>query len=160
MSNFAIRAGPDDAAHKDAQRKTGFWGSRGAGFMVVSSSTGRFLIGQRSALVPEPGTWGTWGGAVDRNETPLQGAHREFFEETGLVDSYTTSDLYVYRKGEFTFYNYLAMVDEEFTPALSKETSQAGWFQLGDFPTPFHFGLIAILQDRRTYLLLKELSHV
>jgi 8-oxo-dGTP pyrophosphatase MutT (NUDIX family) len=157
MSNF-LRSGVDDALNKEKLRKTGFWGSCGAGFMVVCSSTGRFLLGQRSAIVPEPGTWGTWGGAVDSGEDPLQAAHRELVEETGVEVNVLTSDLYVYRKGEFTFYNYLAVVENEFTPSLSKETSQAGWFHLGDFPTPFHFGLIAILQDRRASQLLRDVS--
>ena len=47
-----------------------FWGEKGAGALILCSETKRFLLPLRSKLVDEGGTWGTWGGAIDKQEKP------------------------------------------------------------------------------------------
>ena len=53
---------------------------------VVLGGDGRVLVLERSDI---PGAWQLPQGGIDNNETPLQAAERELFEETGL----TTKDV-------------------------------------------------------------------
>ena len=62
----------DDSKHRQALKQTGFWGRRGAGCVIMAQDTGRFCIAHRSENVEQPGTWGTWGGAIDEGEDPAQ----------------------------------------------------------------------------------------
>jgi 8-oxo-dGTP pyrophosphatase MutT (NUDIX family) len=58
-----------------------------AGLAVRAADTGRILMLQR-ALDPDDPAGGTWefpGGHLEADETPLQGAWREWAEETGRV---------------------------------------------------------------------------
>ena len=58
-----------------------------AGLAVQAADTGRVLMLQR-ALDPEDPASGCWempGGHIEGNESPLQGAWREFAEETGCI---------------------------------------------------------------------------
>lgn len=73
--------------HAEARDATGFWGRQAAGCLVFAQETGRWLIAHRSLEVMEPGTWGTWGGAIDPHEEPLDAVLRELQEESGLLGS-------------------------------------------------------------------------
>jgi 8-oxo-dGTP pyrophosphatase MutT (NUDIX family) len=127
-----------------------FWGKAGAGCLFYCPSTGRFLIQQRGAAVKEPLTWGTWGGAVDGDESPVEAMKREVQEETGYHGAYKMKPLNVFRKGDFNFHNFLVLVDEEFKPKLSWETKAYVWTALEDLPAPLHFGMKGLLPYLRT----------
>jgi 8-oxo-dGTP pyrophosphatase MutT (NUDIX family) len=138
-----------DYEHGQALRKTGFWGKQGAGAIILAKSTGKFLIPFRSSYVEQPNTWGVWGGAIDSGEDPKEAAKREVQEEAG----YRGGDilmipLYIFhdQKSGFKYYNFLAVVDDEFTPNLNWETENFKWVEFGQWPTPLHFGLKALLQ--------------
>lgn len=135
-----------------AQRQN-FWGTAGAGVLPIALSTGRLLIGLRSENVMEGGTWGTWGGAIagtgEGDMEPEEGALREFEEETGwdrdgLV---AVEPAYVFRARKFAYYNFLLILEDEFTPDLNWEADEAEWFALDNLPEPMHFGLQALLDD-------------
>ena len=135
-----------DYEHGQALRKTGFWGKQGAGAIILAKSTGKFLIPFRSSYVEQPNTW---GGAIDSGEDPKEAAKREVQEEAG----YRGGDilmipLYIFhdQKSGFKYYNFLAVVDDEFTPNLNWETENFKWVEFGQWPTPLHFGLKALLQ--------------
>jgi 8-oxo-dGTP diphosphatase len=60
------------------------WGANGAAGVLpwtVADGTAYVLLGLRSGMVQEGRTWSIWGGAIDREETALQAAEREFTEE-------------------------------------------------------------------------------
>lgn len=122
-----------------------FWGNAGAGGIFYAKDTKRFLLAYRSAYVNEPHTWGVWGGALDKEETPLQAIQREVEEETRYSGKYKLVPLFVYKKGEFQYNNFVILVEKEFEPHLDWETEKYGWFTLDEFPTPLHFGLKALL---------------
>ena len=122
-----------------------FWGNAGAGGVFYAKDTDRFLLPFRSEHVNEPHTWGVWGGALDKNESPEEAIHKEILEETGYTGIYKILPLFVYTKGDFKYHNYLITIASEFKPILNWETERYGWFHLGEFPHPLHFGLKALL---------------
>lgn len=138
----------NDDDHRDALRRTGFWGSAGAGCVFMARDTKRFLLCHRSWAVEQPGTWGNWGGAIDASEDPATAAQREAREELGHSgDGLTLVPLYVFRKDTFRYHNFLAIVDEEFDPVLNWEAQGYRWCEWGEWPEPLHFGLQALFGD-------------
>lgn len=139
---------PQDRAHNEVMKKTGFWGAQGAGVIFLARDTRRFLLAHRSDDVEQPGTWGTWGGAIDAGEDPEEAARREAVEETGRgVKIERMVPLFVFRKNTFRYSNFLAVVDHEFMPRLGWETQGYRWCEFGRWPSPPHFGLTAIFMD-------------
>jgi 8-oxo-dGTP pyrophosphatase MutT (NUDIX family) len=140
-----------DRDHQDALDKTGFWGKAGAGCLVFSKETGRFLLNHRSRSVEQPGTWGTWGGAIDTDENPAQAVVRELQEEAGYHGPVSkVVPLYVYRNGSFSYFNFLVIVDAEFNPKTNWESQGFQWCKMGEWPSPLHFGLKDLLTDRQS----------
>jgi 8-oxo-dGTP pyrophosphatase MutT (NUDIX family) len=147
--DWEITSGDAEREHGKALQKTGFWGKQGAGAIIMAKTTGRILLSFRSLLVLQPNTWGVWGGAIDPSENPKTAAEREVKEEVG----YRGSDikmvpLYVFEdsKSGFKYHNFLAVVSDEFIPNLNWETENFRWVEFGDWPTPLHFGLKALIQ--------------
>lgn len=138
-----------DEEHGEALGETGFWGRRGAGCIVVARSSQRILLPLRSQGVLEPGTWGVWGGAVDQGSTVEASVLKELNEEAGFVGETELLFLidFVDEDSGFVYSNYLAIVDEEFTPILNWESDQAEWFELEALPSPLHFGVEYILRE-------------
>lgn len=140
--------------------KTGFWGAQGAGCIIFANDTKKFLIPHRSAFVEEPGTWGTWGGAIDNGEEPKDAVAREVQEETGYQGSIKDIlPLYVFKKDDFKYFNYLVIVETEFTPVLDWENQGFKWCDFNDWPQPIHFGLAGILNDETSYEILKKIQN-
>lgn len=136
--------------HADALEETGFWGKRGAGSIVYARSTGRYLVQLRSEDVLQPHTWGVWGGAVDaaRGHTCEECVRNELSEETGYEGDLEIHFLvdFVDEDSGFRYSNYLTVVEEEFDPILNWEGEDFGWFEVGAFPDPLHFGLEYLLE--------------
>lgn len=141
----------DDNAHRAALEQTGFWGSQGAGCIIMAQTTGRILLCHRSRYVQEPHTWGNWGGAIDSHENPKDAAAREVEEETGYTGSIKLLPLNVFEKGSFRYHNFLAVVPNEYEanahPDHAWESQGHGWFDYGNWPTPLHFGLESLFND-------------
>lgn len=71
----------------------------------------------------------------------------ELNQETGYdgdVDLHFVVD-YVDEVSGFTYSNYLAVVEDEFTPVLNWEGADFGWFTAGEWPEGLHFGLAYLL---------------
>jgi 8-oxo-dGTP pyrophosphatase MutT (NUDIX family) len=147
----------DDKAHAQALQQTGFWGRAGAGCLFFAQDTGRFLVGHRSQAVEQPGTWGTWGGAIDRGEDPALAVKREAHEETGYNGPVTVEPLLVFRKNDFRYSNFLLIVEQEFTPRLNWENQGFRWCDWGAWPRLLHFGLVSLLQDAASAATMQRL---
>ena len=146
-----------DAVHEAARAVTGRFGLAGAGCVVMARSTGRMLLPLRSDEVDEPGTYGTWGGAIDPGLDPLRAALRELAQESGYRGPCEVAPLKPYDSGTgFTFHNFLVLVDDEFTPILNEETARAAWTEVDEMPEPLHFGLAALLDDPESLRLIRE----
>ena len=138
-----------DTDHWDTLKKTGFWGRQAAGCVFLAQDTGRFCISHRSRAVLEPGTWGTWGGAIDQIENPAEAVRREVAEETEYTGAMQLIPLLVFRAptGSFRYYNFLAVVPTEFAPELNWETQGYTWVPWGQWPSPLHPGMQQLLAD-------------
>jgi 8-oxo-dGTP pyrophosphatase MutT (NUDIX family) len=146
----------NDEEHEKALNDTGFWGRAAAGCIILARDTGRILLPLRSEHVEQPHTWGTWGGAIDEDEQPAEAVRREVSEEAGYHGHFELEPLYVFKSGTFRYFNYLAIVDDEFTPHLDWETSKADWFNINDLPKPLHFGLQVVLKDPASIAKIKQ----
>ena len=124
-----------------------YWGSEAAGCIFIAKDTGRILLSYRTAPSTEPNTWAGWGGKIDGNETPAQAVEREIEEETGFNGDYKITPIYTYEdpNNDFKYYNYVVIVPYEFTPQLNWEHSKSQWVEYGEWPTPLHFGIQALL---------------
>lgn len=136
----------DDSSGEGEEPK--YWGREAAGCIFVAKDTGRILLAKRKPGVMEPNTWGTWGGKMDWEETPEETVIREVDEEVGYEGKYTLSHLWTYRDPDegFAYHNYLALVPTQFTPKLNWENQNSKWVEYGEWPTPLHFGLAALIQ--------------
>lgn len=136
--------------HEDfkALKETGFYGRMGAGSLIFCSSTKRYLLALRSGEVEQPGTWGIIGGALKNDEKPLSAVRREMKEELGLSLRATPRLIYIFKSKSFSYFNYLVTVSKEFTPICNWETERFEWFSRDDFPTPLHFGVIALIDNK------------
>jgi 8-oxo-dGTP pyrophosphatase MutT (NUDIX family) len=154
----------DDRLHSQALNDTGFWGRAGAGAVIIARDTGRILLPHRSRSVEQPGTWGVWGGAIDPGEDPELAARREVEEEAGATQVQEMIPLHVFRKGDFRYHNFLAIVPGEFAPRLNWETQGYKWVDYGDWPRPLHFGLESLIRNsgdeirRRTEPQVQEMA--
>ncbi len=94
---------------------------------VVVKCKNKFLTCKRNAHMPFPGVWSIPGGKVEEDETTLEAARREFFEETNI--NINDENLHFVgviprtnRKGDKVkgfMYAYLLDVKNEIIPDLS-----------------------------------------
>lgn len=107
---------------------------QGAGILLYCRSTGRILVGMRSAWKENSNEWATFGGMVEDGETPIQGAIREMVEEASILPNQYTirkDPLFVYnRDNGFKFTTYFAVSDTEIQPTLNDEHSGFLWVDL------------------------------
>lgn len=149
----------NDAEHRSALQQTGFWGRQGAGCVFMALDTGRVCLAHRSAAVEQPGTWGTWGGAIDSGEDPAEAVRREVAEEAGYQGPSRLVSLLVFsHPSGFRYYNFLALVPQEFDPQLDWETQDSAWFEPGEWPSPLHPGMIALLRDPASMQIIQHLQ--
>lgn len=128
----------------------------GAGCICLARSTGRILLAFRSSNVEMSHTWSGFGGAMDAGESPDETARRELAEEAGYSGSYNLRPIYVYQSPAFTYWNFLAVVDEEFDPKLNWESDDARWFSLDEIPSVLHPGMKLCLDNPMTQGIIAE----
>lgn len=116
------------------------------------------MLAYRSSYVEQPHTYGTWGGAIDPNESVIESLKREIVEETKYTGKVEFIPLYVFKKDNFRYYNYLAIVDHEFIPKLDWENDGYEWCDLDDLPSPLHFGMKSILNDASSIKVLEKFT--
>lgn len=123
----------------------GNWGTEASGIMFFHDK--KVLLMKRASWTMDPGTWGIPGGAVpvDKDGDPMDAktsALKETEEEIGgLPDCHSTNQSTVFKKGKFQYITYLYESDDEFSPILNREHTDAKWFPLDQLPSPLHPGV-------------------
>ena len=113
---------------------TARWGRFGAAGVLVRHGEHVF-VAQRSLHCHNGGTWAIPGGALDLDETPLEGALREFSEEIGVeLDAYEVVEVHEDDHGGWSYWTIVVEVHEPFEApeALHWETSATAWVRLDD----------------------------
>ena len=148
----------DAEEHRRHLRKTGFWGRRAAGCLFLARTSSRLCFALRSKHALDPHTYGTWGGAIDGNESPARAVVREIREETGYgVGEQDLTPLFVFRKGDqFEYHNFLVTVEAEFAPVLNWENSGFIWAGIDKWPEPLHFGAERLRCDPKAMRIIRS----
>lgn len=129
----------------------------GAGCLIIAESTKRFLLGLRSEISSQPGTWNILGGKCEVGETPIMTARREVREESGISVPGVLTPLFIFRSPDFVYHNFLASIPEEVTPRIDEEHSDFCWCEADDWPHPLHFGMRALLRDSSSRKIIQSL---
>jgi 8-oxo-dGTP diphosphatase len=112
---------------------------------VMVKCKDKVLLCKRNNMGSFPGMWSIPGGKMEENETPIEGAKREFLEETdvnindkeikliGLIPRHTRDG----KKVKGLMYVYLLEVEEPIIPDLvnaidGEEHTDSGYFTLDE----------------------------
>src|SRR5690606_3127774 len=118
----------------------GFEPKHGAGCMIMSRQTGKFLLNLRPEGGEAGGTWSLWGGKAEPGESSRDTALREVFEETGVHLQGELMHLRHKDMGRFFYDTFLLVVDNEFEPSRTSESAGHVWTPIDDLPSPLHWG--------------------
>lgn len=132
-----------------------------AGILAICKNTGRILLCQRNCEGSHPLHWGLFGGTFEEvDKYPKETAKREFKEETKYCGPYSisSSPIETSETNFHTYYTYVGLFDEEFTPDVngedvhSQENVDYGWFHLGEMPSPMISQLEELFEEKKGIL--------
>ncbi len=110
------------------------WGRFGAAGVLVRCAVGdgdtAYFVALRSPLCHHGGTWSIPGGAIDRGESPLEGALREFREEIDhVLGDVVVAEVHEDDHGGWSYWTVVVDVTEPFDAPVSCswETSECRW---------------------------------
>jgi 8-oxo-dGTP pyrophosphatase MutT (NUDIX family) len=146
---------------------TEFYGSKGAGAILLSKESGKFTLGFRSSEVRDPNCYGTFGGAVESYESPSEAVEREILEETGYPGLPTLVELHIFKdpNSDFEYHNYVAITSKSFDVTTNWENDHATEFTLDEIKAlskedgKLHMGLKSILNDPAAVALLEKMEN-
>jgi len=125
---------------------------KGAGCLLFTPESKKFLLLKRSDFVPLPNTWCVPGGKVEDNEQVDLAACRETYEETGykiepnLIQLIYTNETHA---PHFKFYTFVHILDKPFKPKLNWESVEYMWTTIDELPEPLHWGLAQLFNSER-----------
>jgi 8-oxo-dGTP pyrophosphatase MutT (NUDIX family) len=113
----------------DGQVRWGRYGAAGVLFRTLGADgEWRFLLQLRSTMSHQGGTWAIPGGAIDRDESPVEGALREASEELGELPAVSVDAVYVDDVADdWRYTTVIATVAEAFDTVHNWETTDARW---------------------------------
>ena len=113
---------------------TARWGRFGAAG-VLARSGDHYFVAQRSLHCHQGGTWAIPGGALHSDESPLEGALREFSEEIGhALTDYTVTVEHEDDHGGWSYWTLVVDIPEPFDlPVdLHWETAATAWMTIDE----------------------------
>lgn len=122
----------------DGAMRWGLYGAAGA--FILNPASDSILLQERSIWTAEGGTWGIPGGAIDGDETLLEGALREIEEETGLPSELVTvHGEYKLDLGWWSYTTFICTVDGDHEVTFDHESSALEWIPLAGIESlPLH----------------------
>lgn len=115
------------------------WGRFGAAGLLIGHRSGdgamSYFLARRAPETHLGGTWAIPGGALDEDETPLEGAVREFGEEIGVsLPAFRVVGTYEDDNGSWSYFTLVLEVEERFDPppVLGWEIADARWVPAAD----------------------------
>ena len=94
------------------------------------------------------GRWGIPKGHMHIDETPEEGAYREFSEETQIIlnkpieFSHTAK-----KKNGGDFHVFMCKGDKQFIPRINHEHMDWGYFPIRDLPKPFDERVVQVIEN-------------
>lgn len=131
----------------DGQRRWGLFGA--AGVFIFNPETESVLLQERAIWTAEGGTWGIPGGAVNGDETTLEGALRETYEETGLESELVTVRAeYKVDLGWWSYTTFIATVQDNHELTYDDESESMDWIPFTELENlPLHSAFAAALPE-------------
>lgn len=129
------------------------WGRFGAaGVFIFNPETDSVLLQHRAIWTAEGGTWGIPGGAINGDETVLEGALRETLEETGLeAELVTVQGEYKVDLGWWSYTTFIATVVDNHELNFDEESESLEWVPLDELENlPLHSAFAAALPELLT----------
>lgn len=124
--------------HNETLFETGYWGKSAAGTLLYDAKTQKIGLGLRSDQVLEPGTIGTFGGAVDGADSVEETVSNEIMEEIGYFYPVNLVKLPVFRDEGFEYHNFICRINPDvWEPILNYENDEIVWMttsELKDYP--------------------------
>lgn len=142
------RGSGDGFVHcSDGHVRWGVYGAAGALFVTSAGDQGPVVMLQlRSSFSHEGGTWSCAGGALDHDESPLEGALREAAEEVGRpIGDVRVLGQYVFAPAvDWSYTTAVVEVPVSFGQSLNFETDAVSWVPLDEVEQmPLHPGFAA-----------------
>ena len=94
------------------------------------------------------GRWGIPKGRIHIDETPEEGAYREFTEETQIVLNKPIQFSHKTKKNKSADFSiFMCKGDKQFTAHIDDEHKDWGYFPINDLPTPFDKRVIKVIDN-------------
>lgn len=136
----------------DGHVRWGLYGAAGVVFVVRFPDGPRVMLQQRSAFAHEGGTWSCAGGALDRGESPIDGALREAAEEVGAIPEpmQVLGQTTFAPASDWSYTTFVVEVPHEFGASMNFETDDIAWATPDEVGAkPLHAGFAAAWPELR-----------
>jgi hypothetical protein len=105
------------------------------------------------------GRWGIPKGHIHNDETPEEGAYREFSEETQIMLNKPIKFSHkAKKKNGGDFHIFMCKGDKKFTAHINHEHMDWGYFSTDDLPKPFDDRVIKVINNINESILLERVD--
>ena len=122
----------------DGSRRWGRFGAAGVLARCAGDDEGSwwYFLARRSEWCHQGGCWAIPGGALNRGESPVEGALRESAEEVGAVlgeSAFSVAEVHEDDHGGWSYWTVGVDVQQRFDPpaTLNWETAETNWVPQG-----------------------------